>query len=41
MAEHDDKVVNETYLRESIEARRQMDEDFQGAGAIANANSYL
>jgi len=41
MAEYDGKVVNETYLKESIETRKQLDEDFQGAGAIENTHSYL
>jgi hypothetical protein len=41
MAEHDNEIVDETYLRDSIKARKQIDEDFQGAGAVANVNSYL
>ena len=41
MAEYDEKVVDETYLRASIEARKQLDEDFQGVGAIANTHLYL
>jgi hypothetical protein len=41
MAEHDDNVVDGTYLRDSIEARKEMEEDFQGAGAVANVTSYI
>jgi hypothetical protein len=33
MAEYDGKVVDETYLRESVETRKQLDESFLGAGA--------
>ncbi len=35
------KVLDETYLRESIDARKQLGEDFQGVGAIANSSSYF
>lgn len=41
MAEYDGKVVNVAYLRESIETRKQLDEDFQGVGTIENTHSYL
>ncbi len=41
MAEYDGNVVDKTYLGESIEAREQLDEDFQGAGAVGSTNSYL
>ena len=41
IAEHDKNVVDETYLRDSVEARKQLDEDFQGAGATENMNSYV
>jgi hypothetical protein len=36
MVEYNNTVVNETYLRESVRARKQLDEDFPSAGAIEN-----
>ncbi|KAH8878683.1 hypothetical protein GQ53DRAFT_82027 [Thozetella sp. PMI_491] len=41
MAKYDNKAVDETYLKASIAARKQLDEDFQGAGAVENNHSYI
>ncbi|KID82559.1 AAA family ATPase, partial [Metarhizium majus ARSEF 297] len=40
-AEYDEKVVDETYLNDSIKTRKEMEEDFQGAGAVLNTNAYI
>ncbi len=41
MAQHDGKVVNEKYLRDSVAIRKQLEEDFHGAGAIENSHSHM
>lgn len=39
MAQYDKTVVSGTYLEESIAAREQFQQDFQGVGAVENLNS--
>lgn len=41
IAEYEGMVVNESHLKTSIAGKRELQTDFQGAGAIENQNSYM
>ena len=41
MAEHDETVVQEAHLKDSVAMRGQFLEDVRGAGALQNQDSYL
>ena len=41
LANYHKSAVDKTYLEQAIEAREQLDTDFQGVGARESLNAYI
>lgn len=41
MAKYKGQLISEKHLKASIAAKHEIHEDFDGAGAVENRNSYM